>query len=54
MLGGIEAYGVLGIFLGPVILSIVVAFVQIYQSEYGGQPTGPNAPDPRAVPLPPT
>ncbi len=34
MLGGIEAYGILGIFLGPVLLSVVVAFVQIYEAQY--------------------
>jgi len=45
MLGGVEAYGILGIFLGPVLLSIVVSFVQIYQAQYA-------TPEPRA-PLPP-
>ena len=45
MLGGIQAYGVLGIFLGPVLLSIVVSFIQIYESQYA-------RPDPR-LPLPP-
>jgi predicted PurR-regulated permease PerM len=34
ILGGIQAYGVLGIFLGPVLLAIVVAFVQIYKEQY--------------------
>jgi predicted PurR-regulated permease PerM len=41
MLGGIEAYGILGIFLGPLLLSIIVSFVQIYQAQYA-------APDPPA------
>jgi predicted PurR-regulated permease PerM len=36
ILGGLEAYGVLGLFLGPVLLSIVVAFVKIYQEQYAG------------------
>jgi len=45
MLGGVEAYGILGIFLGPVLLSILVSFVQIYQTQYA-------TPEPRA-PLPP-
>ncbi|MBI3768902.1 MAG: AI-2E family transporter [Deltaproteobacteria bacterium] len=45
MLGGIEAYGVLGIFLGPVLLSIVVSFIQIYQSQYA-------TPDPTLPALP--
>jgi predicted PurR-regulated permease PerM len=47
MLGGIEAYGVLGIFLGPVLLSIVVSFIQIYQSQYA-------TPDPHPAISPPT
>jgi predicted PurR-regulated permease PerM len=46
MLGGVEAYGILGIFLGPVLLSIVLSFVQIYQAQYA-------TPEPR-IPLPPT
>ncbi len=47
MLGGIQAYGVLGIFLGPVLLSIVVSFIQIYQSQYA-------TPDPPTPVLPAT
>jgi predicted PurR-regulated permease PerM len=43
MLGGLEIYGVLGLFLGPVLLSIVVAFVKIYQEQYTG-------PEQRTVP----
>jgi predicted PurR-regulated permease PerM len=34
ILGGLQAYGVLGIFLGPVLLAIVVAFVKIYKEQY--------------------
>ena len=34
ILGGLQVYGVLGIFLGPVLLAIVVAFVRIYQEQF--------------------
>ncbi len=47
ILGGVEAYGILGIFLGPVLLAIAVSFVGIYQEEYA-------TPEPRVLPLPPT
>jgi predicted PurR-regulated permease PerM len=36
MLGGLQVYGFLGIFLGPVLLAIVMAFVDIYREEYAG------------------
>jgi predicted PurR-regulated permease PerM len=38
ILGGLQAYGFLGIFLGPVVLATIVAFVNIYKSEYGQDP----------------
>ena len=34
ILGGVQVYGVLGLFLGPVLLAIVVAFVRIYQEQF--------------------
>ena len=34
ILGGLQAYGFLGIFLGPVVLATIVAFVKIYREEY--------------------
>jgi len=34
ILGGLQAYGFLGIFLGPVVLATIVAFVKIYKEEY--------------------
>jgi predicted PurR-regulated permease PerM len=37
MLGGLEAYGFLGIFLGPVVLATIMAFVNIYREEYAHQ-----------------
>jgi predicted PurR-regulated permease PerM len=37
--GGIEAYGVLGIVLGPVTVAVFLALIRIYQREY--RPEGP-------------
>jgi predicted PurR-regulated permease PerM len=34
IIGGLEAYGFLGIFLGPVLIATLAAFVQIYREEY--------------------
>jgi len=34
IIGGLEAYGFLGIFLGPVLIATLAAFVQIYRDEY--------------------
>ncbi|MGE0822643.1 MAG: AI-2E family transporter [Candidatus Binatia bacterium] len=34
ILGGLQAYGFLGVFLGPVILAIIVTFVRIYKETY--------------------
>jgi predicted PurR-regulated permease PerM len=34
ILGGLQAYGFLGLFLGPVILATLVAFIKIYREEY--------------------
>lgn len=34
ILGGLQAYGFLGIFLGPVVLATIMAFVNIYREEY--------------------
>jgi len=35
ILGGLKAYGFLGIFLGPVVLATILVFVNIYKEEYG-------------------
>ena len=35
ILGGIRAYGVIGVFLGPALLAIIIAFLRIYREEYG-------------------
>lgn len=37
ILGGLQAYGFLGIFLGPVVLATIVAFINIYRTEYANQ-----------------
>jgi predicted PurR-regulated permease PerM len=34
ILGGLQAYGFLGVFLGPVVLATIMAFVSIYRKEY--------------------
>ena len=38
ILGGLQAYGFLGMFLGPVVLGTILAFVEIYRQEYAQQP----------------
>ncbi len=44
ILGGLQAYGFLGIFLGPVLLATLVAFVQVYKEEYAqAEPAPPPA-----------
>jgi predicted PurR-regulated permease PerM len=34
ILGGLQVYGFLGVFLGPVVLAILLAFVDIYREQY--------------------
>ncbi len=34
LLGGVQAYGVLGILFGPVVVTLLMVFVQIYREEY--------------------
>jgi predicted PurR-regulated permease PerM len=41
ILGGLKVYGFLGVFLGPVILAILFAFVEIYREEYHAPPVFP-------------
>jgi predicted PurR-regulated permease PerM len=38
ILGGLRVYGVLGIFLGPIILAMGMAFLAIYKEIYLKQP----------------
>ena len=40
ILGGLQVYGFLGVFLGPVVLAILFAFVDIYREEYPETPAG--------------
>ena len=45
MLGGLQAYGFLGIFLAPAVIAILVAFLQIYREQYSTPPgTGAASP----------
>lgn len=37
ILGGIHVYGILGILFGPMIVTLLTAFIQIYREEYGEQ-----------------
>jgi predicted PurR-regulated permease PerM len=34
ILGGLQAYGFLGVFLAPAVIAILVAFVRIYKEQY--------------------
>jgi predicted PurR-regulated permease PerM len=40
ILGGLQAYGFLGVFLGPVVLATIMAFVKIYRETYANGPQG--------------
>lgn len=45
--GGIEAFGVLGLVLGPIAVAVLLSLLRIYQKDY--RPEGPvHAPDPTA------
>ncbi len=37
ILGGLKVYGLLGILFGPLVVTLLYAFVQIYRAEYGEQ-----------------
>jgi len=41
ILGGLQAYGFLGVFLGPVVLATIMAFVNIYRKEYSHEALTP-------------
>jgi predicted PurR-regulated permease PerM len=36
ILGGLEVYGPLGLFLGPAIMSVFAALLRVYRKEYSG------------------
>lgn len=44
LLGGLQVYGFLGVFLAPVILAILLAFTEIYREIYATSGTPPVAP----------
>ena len=46
ILGGLQVYGFLGVFLGPVVLALLMVFIDIYSEEYRQQPV-PAAEPPR-------
>jgi predicted PurR-regulated permease PerM len=37
ILGGIHVYGILGVLFGPLVVTLLTAFLQIYRDEYAGQ-----------------
>ena len=37
ILGGLQVYGFLGILFGPLVVTLVTAFIQIYREEFAGQ-----------------
>ncbi len=49
LLGGLAVYGFLGILIGPLIVTALAAFLEIYQTEYAGPPLGKDA-DPTGGP----
>jgi predicted PurR-regulated permease PerM len=40
ILGGLQVFGILGLLFGPLVLTLLTAFVQIYREEYGATVTG--------------
>jgi predicted PurR-regulated permease PerM len=44
ILGGLQAYGFLGMFLGPAVIAILVAFARIYRLQYAGDRPAKRAP----------
>lgn len=43
ILGGLGAYGLIGLFLGPILLAILLTAVQIYREEYLSEQPSPSA-----------
>jgi len=41
ILGGLGAYGLIGLFLGPILLAILLTTIQIYREEYLSEPPPP-------------
>jgi predicted PurR-regulated permease PerM len=45
VLGGLALYGIIGLFVGPVLVSLLMTTIQIYREEYQGAETGaPSGP----------
>jgi predicted PurR-regulated permease PerM len=49
ILGGLALYGVVGAFLGPILLAILVSAVRIYEDEYQQGPTRSDLPSKRTA-----
>ncbi len=41
ILGGLGAYGLIGLFLGPILLAVLLTAIQIYSEEYLSEPSPP-------------
>ena len=44
ILGGLAVFGALGLILGPVLLALLAALLDLYMEAYGGDPVGENKP----------
>ena len=53
VLGGLALYGILGIFIGPIMVSLLMTAVQIYREEYHLKPPGVPASPPEKPPVAP-
>ena len=42
ILGGLQAYGFIGMFLGPAVIAILVAFARIFREQYATDRTAPR------------
>jgi predicted PurR-regulated permease PerM len=50
LLGGLSAFGPSGLLLGPLIISLLLSLVRIYERDYKTKPP-PRAPDEPATPV---
>jgi predicted PurR-regulated permease PerM len=51
ILGGLAAYGFIGLFLGPILLAILMTAIEIYREEYEEPPTSQVATREKAEPV---
>ena len=51
--GGVEAFGILGVVMGPIAVAVFLAIVRIYQRDYrpGGPPRAPDVTEPEETAL---